>query len=419
MKNFDAEKLKKDFPILHKKSDLYRFIYLDNAATTQKPKFVIDFIKNFYERYNANVYRSIHDLGEEVTTLYEDARAKIAKFINADTQEVIFTSGTTESINFVADAWLAENLKKDNEIVITQAEHHANFLPWLRLAQKKDSKIKFIDLNLDTFSFNNFDPDTSDLINENTKLVAIIHSSNVLGDIWDKQEQQLKKLIEKAHKVGAKVLLDCAQTISRKKIDVKDLDVDFIAFSGHKMIGPTGIGVLFIKKEMHEVVEPYRVGGSMVSFVAWNSASWRKAPNKYEAGTPPIAQAIGLGKAIDYLNQYIDFGQLKIHEAKLCSYLIDGLQKIKEVKIIGNIERLKTEGHLVCFVVDGIHAHDVSAFLSKDGISVRSGNHCAQPLTELLGIDSSVRVSFYLYNTMRDVDIFLESLEKVINFFKK
>lgn len=411
---FDPEKIKLDFPILNQKTKL---VYLDNGATTQKPFQVIENIKEFYEKYNSNVHRSIHELGEGATSFYEGARQKVATFINAEQEEIIFTSGTTESINFVADAWLKKNIKKDDEIVVTQAEHHANFVPWLRVAQEFGAKIRFIELDKKTFSFNNFDPETSNLINEKTKLVAITHSSNVLGDVWDEDGNQLEKIIKKSHQVGAKVLLDCAQTVARRKIDVKKLDVDFLVFSGHKMLAPTGIGVLFIKKDLFDVVQPYRVGGSMVQSVTFNSAQWRKAPNKYEAGTPPISQAIALGSAVDYLNN-IDFDELKKHEARLCDRLIDGLQKIEGLKILGNINQLKKSGHLVCFNVDGMHAHDISALVSNDGIAVRSGNHCAQPLHQLLGVDASLRVSFYLYNTVQDVDLFLNVLNKVVTFLK-
>ena len=411
---FDPEKIKLDFPILNKEAKL---VYLDNGATTQKPYQVIENIKEFYEKYNSNVHRSIHELGEGATSFYEDARQKVATFINAEQEEIVFTSGTTESINFVADAWLRENIKKDDEIVVTQAEHHANFLPWLRVAQEIGAKIRFIELDKETFSFDNFDPETSDLINEKTKLVAITHSSNVLGDVWDEENNQLERLIKKSHQVGAKVLLDCAQTVGRRKIDVKKLDVDFLVFSGHKMLAPTGIGVLFIKKDLFDVVRPYRVGGSMVEGVTFSNAEWRKAPNKYEAGTPPISQAIALGCAIDYLNK-IDFDELKKHEAKLCDRLIDGLQKIEGLKILGNVDQLKKSGHLVCFNVDGMHAHDISALVSNDGIAVRSGNHCAQPLHQLLGVDAGLRVSFYLYNTVQDVDFFLNVLNKVVTFLR-
>ncbi len=410
---FDPEKIKLDFPILNQKTKL---VYLDNGATTQKPYQVIENIKEFYEKYNSNVHRSIHELGEGATSFYEDARQKVATFINAEQEEVVFTSGTTESINFVADSWLRKNIKKDDEVLVTQIEHHANFLPWLRIAQEFGAKIRFVELDKKTFSFNNFDPETSDLINEKTKLVAVTHSSNVLGDVWDEENNQLEKLIKRSHQVGAKVLLDCAQTVGRRKIDVKKLDVDFLAFSGHKMLAPTAIGVLFIKKDLFDSVRPYRVGGSMVHNVSFNKAEWRKAPNKYEAGTPPISQAIALGTAIDYLNN-INFDKLKKHEAKLCDTLIDGLQKIEGLKILGNIDQLKKSGHLVCFTIDGIHAHDLSAFLSEKGIAVRSGNHCAQPLADLLGVDSSVRVSFYLYNLLQDVDDFLKALDEAIKYF--
>jgi cysteine desulfurase/selenocysteine lyase len=412
---FDPEKIKLDFPILNQKFDFGRLVYLDNGATTQKPKQVIDGIKEFYEKHNSNVHRSSHELGEDATSFYEEAREKVAKFINAEPEEIVFTSGTTEGINFVADAWLRRNIKKDDEIVVTHVEHHANFLPWLRIAQEKEAKLKFIELDTKTYELKT--SNLNELINEKTKLVAVVHASNVLGDVWDEQNNQLEKVVQFAHKVGAKILIDSAQTSPRRKIDVKKLNTDFLVFSGHKMLGPTGIGILYIKKDMHDLVEPYRVGGSMIRYVSLDKAEWREAPNKFEAGTPPIAQAIALGYAIDYLQQKVDFKALKKHETKLCCALIDGLQKIKEIKIWGDVERLKKSGHLVCFSVDGIHAHDVSAYLSKYGVTVRSGNHCAQPLMNLLGVQATVRVSFYLYNTLKDVDDFLKKLHKAIEYF--
>ncbi|MFC1894361.1 SufS family cysteine desulfurase [Candidatus Dependentiae bacterium] len=414
--SFNPKKLKSDFPIFNQKHNFDKLVYLDNGATTQKPLQVINGITEFYSKNYSNVHRSIHDLGESATSLYEQAREKVAIFLNANPEEIIFTSGTTESINFVADAWLRKNISKDNNVIVTQAEHHANFLPWLRVVQDKKAKIKFIELNKEDFSFVNFDPQKNDFINNKTKLISLIHTSNVLGDVWQDQNQ-LEKIIQKAHSVGAKVMLDSAQSSPRQKIDVKKLDIDFLAFSGHKMLAPTGIGILYIKKELHEQVEPYQVGGSMVYNVAWDKAEWRKSPQKFEAGTPPIAQAIGLGYAIDYLTQNVNFKDLKKHEALLCNYLISGLDKINGIRILGNRERLKKNGHLISFTIDGIHVHDLSAFLSQKGISVRSGNHCAQPLSNLLKADASLRVSFYLYNTLRDVDLLLEELNNAIKYF--
>ena len=417
-KHMNFEEIKKDFPILNNDLVDDQIVYLDSAATSQKPQQVIDSIKDFYEKYNSNVHRSIHELGESATTFYEQTREKVAKFINALPEEIIFTKGTTEGINFIADAWARHNITQGDQILISQVEHHANFLPWQRVIKEKKGKLKFIKLNKKTFELENVDSENNDLFNSRTKLMAVTHNSNVLGSVWNYKNNQLEKLIENAHKVGAKVLIDAAQGIVIKKIDVKKMNIDFLAFSGHKMLGPTGIGILYIKKELHDKVEPYQVGGSMINFVSWDKVEWRPAPNKFEAGTPPIAQVFGLGHAIDYINKTINFDELKKHMAILSSALIDGLEKIDGIKIWGNIEKIREEGHLVCFSLKGIHAHDLSAYLGKKNISVRSGHHCAQPLAELLGIDASLRVSFYLYNTLKDVEIFLKELNNAIKFFK-
>ena len=297
----DFEKIRKDFPILSKVIDSKQLIYLDNAATTQKPNFVIDFISDFYKNHNANILRGVYPLAEQATMMYENARQKIAKFINAsDVCEIIFTSGTTEGINFISDSWAENSLKPGDEILLTEAEHHANFLPWVLLAEKTGAKLKFIKINPETFKLEFSD----DLITEKTKFVAITHSSNVLGNIW--QKNQLEKIIKKSHEVGAKVLLDAAQTVPHQKIDIQKLNPDFLVFSGHKMLGPTGVGILYVKKEIQDEVKPYKVGGSMVHSAVAKSPTWVESPAKFEAGTPPIAQAIGLGAAVDYINENID-----------------------------------------------------------------------------------------------------------------
>ncbi len=409
---FDAKKIKKDFPIFEKNKGL---VYLDSAATTQKPKVVIQSIVDFYEKYNSNVHRSIHELGEASTSLYEQARIDIAKFLSAEPEEIIFTSGTTEGINFVADAWARQNVLKGDFIVTTQVEHHANFLPWQRVAKRNNARLNFLEVDTDSFFIKN-NLDDNDFWNSKIKLLTVSGNSNVLSDIW--LDNSLQQFIDKAHSVGAKVLLDASQMAPCKKIDVKKLNVDFLVLSGHKMLGPTGIGVFFIKKELHDNIEPYQVGGSMVQAASFNDAIWKLAPEKFEAGTPPIAQVVGLGAAVKYLNDNIDFNELEKHTANLCSKLIDGLLKIKDIKIWGNVERLKKTGHLVSFSLPDIHAHDISGFLGQQNIAVRSGHHCAQPLADILGIKSSVRVSFYIYNTKDDVKYFLEKLRETIKFFR-
>lgn len=407
---FDTKKLKKDFPIFENNNNL---VYLDSAATTQKPRQMIQSVVDFYEKYNSNVHRSIHELGESSTSLYEQAREKIAKFLNAEPSEIIFTSGTTEGINFIADAWARQNVLKNDVIVTTQVEHHANFLPWMRITKNNEAKLKYLEIDINDYSIKNPEKDFWD---DKIKLVSVSGNSNVLGEIWS--EGQLEKIIEQAHKIGAKVLLDASQMAPCKKIDLKKINVDFLVLSGHKMLGPTGIGVLYIKKDLHEKVEPYQVGGSMVQAASFHDATWKSAPHKFEAGTPPIAQAIGFGAAIDYLDEKVNFDEFAKHNSMLSSLLIDELLKIDKIKIWGNIDRLKKTGHLVCFSLPDIHAHDISGYLGQKNIAVRSGHHCAQPLAMALRINSSVRVSFYVYNTKNDVIYFLEKLNETIDFFR-
>ncbi len=391
-----------DFPIF---SHLYKgkqLIYFDSAATSQKPQMVIDAITKFYTEQNSNIHRGIYAFGEEVTTLYENARAKVAAFINAEPDEIIFTKGTTEGINFVASTWAAQHIGTDDEILLTQMEHHSNLIPWQIRAKAQKAHLNFIPVKQDgTLDL----APLSRLITQKTKLVCVIHVSNVTG-----ARNDLAAIIAAAQKVRARVLIDAAQSIPHQKIDVKKLNCDFLAFSGHKIFGPTGIGVLYIKRDLHAQIEPYQFGGGMVYEADFNHASWQKPPHKFEAGTPPIAQAIGLGTAIDYFKNNVNVAALQKHEAQLCAQLIEGLEKHLRIKIIGPQEQLKREGHLVSFIVDGMHAHDVAAHLSKENICVRAGNHCAQPLAKALGISATVRASFYAYNTPGEVEKFLKAI---------
>lgn len=392
--------IKKDFPLLNKKINNHSLIYFDSAATSQKPRQVIDAVTHFYESQNSTIHRAVYAFGEQATTLYEQARNTVAEFINADVHEIVFTKGATESINAVATGWALDHLKHGDEILLTQMEHHANLLPWQQVAKRNGVVLKFIPVLSDgTLDLSSLD----ELITKKTKLVSCVHVSNALGTHND-----IETIIKKAHIVGAKVLIDAAQSIAHQKIDVKKINCDFLVFSGHKIVGPTGIGVLYIKKDLHDQMQPYEFGGGMVYEVDYTTASWLKAPHKFEAGTPPIAQAIGLGAAITYIQKNIDFEQLKNHESKLCAVLINGLQKNNKITILGPIEQLKTQGHLVSFVVEGMHAHDVATYLSNYGICVRAGHHCAQPLAKLMGIQASVRASFYAYNTLEEVEKFLE-----------
>lgn len=399
------KKLRADFPILSQKINGFTIVPCDNASTTHKPQSVIDAIVNFYTTINANIYRGIHTFAEQATDMYENARKKVAHFIGSDPEEIIFTRGCTSGINFVVATWGAMNIQAGDEIVMTELEHHANLLPWQRLAQKKGALLKFIpifpDGSLDLSRLNS-------IITPKTKIVSIIHVSNAVGTHVD-----INTIIAHAKKVGARILIDAAQSVAHQKINVHELNCDFLVFSGHKILGPTGIGVLYIKKELHEMISPYEVGGGMVEDVTIDYATWKSAPHKFEAGTPSIAQAIGLDAAIDYLETHIDFQQLQKYEAQLCSQLIDGLSQFKKIKILGPIAQLKQKGHMVSFIIENIHSHDVAAFLNSRGISVRAGHHCAQPFAKKLGYDASVRVSFYFYNTPEDVDRIVMALQEL------
>ncbi len=399
--------LRQDFPILNKKIDGKPLIYLDNAATSQKPQSVIDAITNFYTEHNSNIHRAIYALGEETTTLYEHARLKVAQFINAEIDEIIFTKGTTEGINLVASTWATQHIKKGDEILISQMEHHSNMIPWQQCAQKTGAILKYIPVTTDGKLNNQALPS---LLSTKTKLVAVTHVSNVLGTRND-----IKQIIDAAHAVGTRVLIDAAQSAPHEQIDVKQLNCDFLAFSAHKILGPTGFGILYIKKELHDQMPPYQFGGGMVYEADFFNASWQKSPQKFEAGTPPIAQAVAFSAAIEYIQKNISFEHLQKHEAALCSQLIEGLLPLKKVRILGPIEDLKKSGHLVSFVIDDIHAHDVAAQLSKKGICVRAGNHCAQPLAKLLHIPGSVRASFYVYNTTQEVEQLIQAIKQLLS----
>lgn len=404
--NNKFKKLRADFPILLQKINGYPLIGCDNASTTHKPQSVIDAELQFYTQTNANIYRGIHTFAERATDLYEAARKKVAQFIGALPEEIIFTRGCTSGINFVATSWGQANIKAGDEIVMTELEHHANLLPWQRIAQKNGATVKFIPIFPDgSLDLSNLDS----IITNKTKMVSVIHVSNAIGTHVD-----VAAIIARAKIVGARVLIDAAQSVPHQKIDVGQLDCDFLAFSGHKLLGPTGIGVLYIKKELHSLIEPYEVGGGMVEDVDCHNATWAPAPQKFEAGTPAIAQAIGLGAAIDYVQANVDFDDLAIHEAQLCARLIGGLSGIKAVQILGPIEELKKNGHLVSFLVEGYHSHDVAAFLDVRGISVRAGHHCAQPFAKKLGYDASVRVSFYFYNTVEEVDSIIAAIRELV-----
>ena len=401
---FDVESIRKDFPILQRKVHGKPLVYLDNAATSQKPNQVIDAIDFYYRNYNANVHRSIHQLGEEATEKFVEAHEKVADFINADSyQNIIFTKNTTESLNLVAYS-LTAGLKKGDEVAISQMEHHSNFVPWQQLAKQRGLKLKFIKIDeegkLDKESIKKN-------ITKKTKIVSLTHVSNVLGTI-----NPIEEISKTAHEVGSLMIADGAQAAPHMPIDVKKLDVDFYAFSGHKMLGPTGVGVLYGKKELLEKMQPFLYGGEMIREVRFDDTTFNELPWKFEAGTPNIVEGIGLGVAIDYLNK---IGMKQIHERdkELVEYAIERLKEIEGVAIYGAKER----GAVVSFNVNDIHAHDVSQVLDSEGVAIRAGHHCCMPLMGVLGVAATARASFYLYNTEEEVDVFINALHKVKKVF--
>lgn len=408
-KNFSLKEkffdnIRKDFPILQRKIHGKPLVYFDNAATSQKPKQVIDAITNYYQNHNANVHRSIHQLGEEATSEYEGAREKVADFINAPLSEnVIFTKNSTEGLNLLAYS-LTANLKKGDEIVISQLEHHSNFVPWQQLAKQKGLKLKFIKIN------KNIELDEESIkknITKKTKIVSVNHISNAIGTIND-----VEKITKIAHENNALMIVDGSQSVPHMPVDVKKIDSDFYVFTGHKMLGPTGIGVLYGKKEMLENMQPFLYGGEMISEVKFDDTTFNKLPWKFEAGTPNIAEAIGLGAAIDYLKK-IGMEKINEHDSALTQYALEKLKKIKDVTVYGPKERCA----ILSFNVKGVHAHDVSQILDSEGVAIRAGHHCCMPLMSVLGIGSTARASFYLYNTEEEVDVFIKAIHKVKRIF--
>jgi len=407
----NIKKIQSDFPIF--RAPKAPKAYLDNAATTHKPQSVIDAMSSFYSSSYATVHRSLYEMGEQATQAYEDARATIATFFNADCEEIIFTKGTTESINFVATAWGLNHLKAGDEILLTMAEHHANLIPWQQVAKKTGAKLVFIPIDKTTHTL----ADPLPYLTDKTKLIAAIYYSNILGPIW--QAGTLEALITEAKKRGARILLDTAQATKKEKIDVKKLGADFITFSGHKMYGPTGIGGLYINKKLHGHVEPYQFGGSMIYSASFNDAVWAPSPQKYEAGTPNIVGVIGMAETIRYLEKNINFDDLKKHMAQLSDMVLDRLHALDAITIVGNQNLMRQGGSLICFDAKNIHAHDLAAYLGSKGIALRTGHHCVQPLVNHLGFESLLRVSFGIYTTQEEVQLFLDELEKSLLFFKQ
>jgi len=402
---FDVNEIRKDFPILQKKINGKNLVYLDNAATSQKPYQVISAITDFYENYNANIHRSIHQLGEDSTRLYEEAHKKASDFISADFEELIFTKSTTESLNLLAYS-LGNNIKKGDEIVVTEMEHHSNFVPWQQLAKRKKASFKVIKIDkeglLDEESI-------KENITRKTKIVSLAHVSNVLGTIND-----ISKISKIAHENDALCVVDAAQSAPHMKIDVKNIDCDFLAFSGHKMLGPTGIGALYGKKEHLLSIDPFLFGGEMIKSVTLNDSLWNDLPWKFEAGTGNIAGAIGFGAAIDYIKK-VGLNNILEHDNEIMNYAYEELSQLNGVKIYG--PKPIHRANLISFNVNEVHAHDTSAVLDGEGVAVRAGHHCAMPLGKALGVDASARASFYLYNTKDEVDDLINGIKKVKKVF--
>ena len=405
---FDFKTIIKDFPILNRKINEKKLIYFDNAATSQKPKVVIDALSNFYSNTNANIHRGVHTLSMESTYLYDEAKDKIAEFINApNSNSIIFTRGTTESLNLIADSWGQNNLKEPDNIVITELEHHSNIVPWQELIKKTKSKLKYIPINSDgTLNLSNI----NNIITKNTKLVSMTHVSNGIGTI-----NNIKEIIKIAKSVGAITIIDAAQSAPHMPLDVADLDCDFLTFSGHKMLAPTGIGVLYGKKEILEAMPPYQKGGDMILEVTFDKSTWNEIPFKFEAGTPNIAGAIGLSAAVKYLME-IGMQNIREHEIEITKYAYSNLMNINGIEILGP-ENIDIRAGLISFNIPDIHPHDLGTFLDSKGIAIRTGHHCAMPLIKKLGSHSSARASFYIYNTNQEIDKFTTEINNSIKYF--
>ena len=405
------ENLRKDFPILERKvRDNKQLVYLDNASTTQKPKQVIDALANYYYNYNANIHRSVYSIAEEATEAYEKVRDKVAKFLNiSKREEIIFVRGTTEAINLVAYSWGRKHIKEGDIIVTTEYEHHSNIVPWQLLVKEKNAKLEYIGIN-----------DNGELILDHldkylttgkVKLVTFSLMSNVLGTI-----SNAEKIISKCQEAGVKILVDGAQAVPHMGIDIQKLGCDFFAFSAHKMLGPTGIGVLWVRKDVLETMVPFHGGGDMIREVHKYETTWNDLPYKFEAGTPNIADVIGFGAAIDYLSQ-LGMDNVRKHEIELTKYALEKMSQIKGITIYGTKD-ISKRGGVISFNFHDVHPHDVATIVDREGVAIRSGHHCAQVLMERLDVAATNRASFYIYTTKEDVDKLIQSLEKVAELFK-
>ncbi|HEL1733841.1 TPA: cysteine desulfurase [Streptococcus suis] len=402
----DLERIRKDFSILDQVVNDEPLVYLDNAATTQKPQQVLDVLADYYQKDNANVHRGVHTLSERATARYEAARQKVADFIQAkSSKEILFTRGTTTGLNWVAQ-FAKEILQPDQEVIISVQEHHSNIIPWQQACQQTGAKLRYVTLKDGELDMDHL----RSLLSSKTKFVSLAHVSNVLGGV-----APIGEIAELVHQVGAYLVVDGAQSVPHMAVNVQELDVDFYAFSGHKMLGPTGIGVLYGKEELLNLMSPAEFGGEMIDFVYEQSATWKELPWKFEAGTPNIAGAIGLGAAIDYLTE-IGMDAIQAHEAELVDYVFPKLQAIPGLTIYGSQDLSKRTG-VIAFNLDDLHPHDVATALDYEGVAVRAGHHCAQPLLRYLKVPATVRASFYIYNTKADCDKLVEAIIKTKEFF--
>jgi cysteine desulfurase / selenocysteine lyase len=405
---FDARKVRGDFPILRREVHGKQLVYLDNAATSQKPRVVIDALVHYYEQSNANIHRGIHALAEEATALYEESRHAVATFVGAAPESIVFVRNTTEAINLVAWRWARTNLRAGDEIVVTVAEHHSNLVPWHLIARENGAVVRAIPITDEGV----LDLDAARrLIGPRTRLVSLAQMSNVLGTI-----HPVEQLAGWAHDVGARILVDGAQSVPHLPVDVKQLDCDFLAFSSHKMLGPTGVGVLYGKSELLSAMPPLLGGGGMIDEVSVEDSTWADPPERFEAGTPNIADVVAFRAAVDYLND-LGMANVRAHEAELTTYALDVLSTVKGVTVYGPRD-VSQRGGVISFNVGEVHPHDVSTIVDQEGVAIRAGHHCCQPLMKRLGVAATARASFYVYNTEEDVDALARALGKVTEIFE-
>lgn len=401
--------LRNDFPIFKKKINGNELVYLDNASTTQKPYSVIDSITDFYTNYNSNIHRAVYQLAEEATELYEKSREKIANFINVRPEEIVFTRNTTESINLIAHSWARSNLKKDDGIVITELEHHSNIVPWQILCQEIGTRLEYV--GIDENGFLDLEHMIQLISSKKVKLVSLSHMSNVLGTIVP-----IEGIIKVAHEHGIPVIVDGAQSVPHMPVNVKNIDCDFLVFSAHKMLGPTGVGVLYAKKEFLEKMRPFMGGGDMIKEVFKFHTNYNEVPYKFEAGTPNIADVVGFGAAIDYLEK-IGMENIRRHEITLTEYALESILSLKYVTVYGPKDT-KYRGGVISFNIADIHPHDLATIMNDHGIAIRSGHHCAQVLMQRLDVPATSRASFYIYNTKEEIDKFVNAIKEAGRIFK-